>query len=1179
MARNLQAMDGMTAAAYAAYALSDAALIFPITPASHMAETVEKWASDGRENLFGAPVAVKEMQSEKGVSGALHGALAGGALASTFTASQGLMLMVSNLYKISGELLPGVLHVTTRSLAAHALSIFGDHQDLMAVRASGVAMLGSANVQECMDLSLVAHLSAIDGSLPFVHFFDGFRTSDEICTIEPIDQQAMAGLVDWAKVRAFRDQAMDPEHPMIRGTAQNPDVYFQNREAPNRLYDALPGIVQANMDKVAKLTGRAYRLFDYVGHPQAEHVVVTMASSCDCVEATVRYLCSQGQKVGLVKVRLYRPFSAEHLLAALPDSVRAVTALDRTKEPGSLGEPLFQDVCMALAQGRSGVAVYGGRYGLSSKEFDPAQAKAVFDNMASSAPRARFTVGITDDLTHLSLDVGEPLDLVPDGTQQSIFYGFGSDGTVGAAKASARLVSAKAAKHVQQYSWFDSKKSGGLTLCYLRFGNEPIRAPYLIGQADYVGCHKDIYVKRGYSMADHLRPEGAFVLNTAWTDHELAHELPSSLRRALARKRARLFTIDAAKIAAEHDLGPRINMIMQVAFFKVSGVLPFDEAMEGLKEQVRTMYASKGADVVAADIAAIDAAAAALHPVDYPASWADAKEAAPPKATGTAFVDNVFWPCERLEGDRLPTSALNPAGFVPLGTTALEKRTVAVNVPAWDLQKCIQCYQCSFVCPHAAIRPFLATEAEMEGAPASYETKSARLKGAEGLAFRIQVYPQDCVGCGSCADNCPGHALTMRPLATQLDEQKRNLAFAQENVSLKERLHEPDSVPTTQLQQPLLQFSGCCAGCGETPYVKLLTQLFGERLIIANATGCSSIWGAYMPAMPYATKANGHGPAWGNSLFEDNGEYGYGIAKAIRIRRERLERLVRQACQADSSFSAEAQELMGAWLDGMDDPAAAYDLGQAVQANLREHPVEPLSSQILEQGTMFGKKSVWTVGGDGWAYDIDYDGLDEVLASGENVNVLVLDTEGYSNTGGEMSKATQLGSVSGFAMDGKPTPKKNLGTMCMQYGYVYVAQVCLGADMQQVIDALREAESYDGPSIVIALCPCISWGLKEGMSTVVRASKQAVKAGYWPLFRFDPRKAAAGADPLTIDYQRPDGKLADFLARQDRYASLAARKPELSRRLQSELAKDVEADFERLTRTVAVYEPETPTAG
>ena len=1220
-----RAVTGMEAAASAAYALSDVAMIFPITPASHMAETVESWAVAGRENFFGHPVVVKEMQSEKGVAGALHGCLAGGALATTMTASQGLMLMIPNMYKVAGELLPAVFHVTCRSLATHALSIFGDHQDLMATRATGVAMLGSASVQECQDLSWVAHLAAIEGSLPFVHFFDGFRTSDEVQTIDVIDPAAMAPLVNWKAVSAFRHRAMDPEHPAIRGTAQNPDIYFQNREAPNRAYDALPAIVQKTMDGLAKVCGRQYHLFDYVGAPDAERVIVTMASSCDTVEAVVADRCAVGEKVGLVKVRLYRPFSAEHLLAALPPTAKIVCALDRTKEPGSLGEPLFLDVQAAVAAGRPGVRVIGGRYGLSSKEFTPAMAKAVFDAMAAPDPLPRFTVGITDDVTHLSLPVASYAPVPAQKLTQAVFYGFGSDGTVSANRAAAAIVSDRADRFVQEYSWYDSKKSGGLTISYMRFGTTPVRQPWLITEADYLACHKDIYAQRGYPLLDRLRDGGTFVLNAPWTTvRELDASLPAALRRGLAAKHADLYVIDAAALAAKHGLEPRINMIMQAVFFRLTAVMDFTEALDQLKESVARLYASKGADVVARDQAAIDEAADCLVKIGYPKRWATASDgddapgdyaagtgAAPAVRLGSvpgedSFIERIFRPLDHLHGDEVPVSALSPDGIVPPGSAAYEKRRVAYEIPRWDVTKCVECYECSLVCPHAAIRPYVAETGELVGAPETFATKPARLKELQGMAFRIQVYPEDCVGCGSCADNCPapGKALVMEPLASQLTEQKANLAFAEANISLKDDRVPADSVPGTQLQKPLLEFSGCCGGCGETPYVKLLTQLFGERLIIANATGCSSIWGAYMPSMPYTVKPNGHGPAWGNSLFEDNGEFGYGIAKAVTVRRRHLTDLVKRAlgkpaagepassepaapspAAADTTgpaFSPATTALLSSWLAVADDSGLAYEAGQAAQTALHaerhslapESPAAALADEILDYGEMFGTKSVWAVGGDGWAYDIGFGGLDEVLASGENINVLVLDTEGYSNTGGEMSKATELSSVSGFTMDGKPTPRKDLGRMMMQYGYVYVAQVCLGANRQQAITALCEAEAYDGPSIVIALCPCISWGIKGGMSTNLRVAREGVEAGYWPLFRFNPQRAAAGTDPLTVDYQAPDGHLDDFLNRQDRFTSLLARDPRRARMLHSELAKDLAREYTELERTVRVYEPE-----
>ena len=1170
-----RAMDGMTAAAQAAYALSEAAVIFPITPASHMAETVEAWSVAGRKNLLGETVDVKEMQSEKGVAGCVHGCLAGGALTSSFTASQGLMLMIPNLYKISGELLPGVFHVTCRSLSAHALSIFGDHQDVMAVRQTGVAILFSTSVQECMDLSLVAHLAAIDASLPVIHAMDGFRTSDEIETIDVISQEAMRPLVDWKKVQEFRDRAMNPEHPMIRGTAQNADVYFQNREAPNRFYDALPGIVQAAMDRVAKVTGRPYRLFDYVGAPDAERVVVCMGSAADVVEEVVDYLVAKGEKVGLVKVRLYRPFSAKDFVAAIPPSAKIVATLDRTKEPGSLGEPLYLDVACALAEAGREVRVIGGRYGLSSKDFSPTMAAAVFANMASAEPKRRFTAGIDDDVTHLSLPLGPRVRTIPNNPLQCEFWGFGSDGTIGANKQAAKIIGDETGKYVQCYSYFDSHKSGGITISYVRFSEAPIRSPYLIDEAGYVACHKSSYLER-YPLARDLADGGTFVVNCAFADAELERRMPVALKRELARRHAKLYAIDADAIAAAHGLAGRINMIMETVFFELSKVMDPELAVEKLKEDVARLYGSQGADIVARNHAAIDATKGAIREIAVPSSWAHLKVEEPLAPVGeTAFEREVFRPMEELRGDELPVSAFDPAGFTPPGTAALEKRAVALEIPRWDPSKCIQCYQCSFVCPHASIRPYVATDDELRGAPSTFETVPAKAPALSGLNFRIQVYPEDCQGCGSCATNCPGHALSMHPLEEDRAKERENLAFAEANISQKDEILPRENVMGSQLQQPLMEFSGACAGCGETPYVKLLTQLFGERLVIANATGCSSIWGAYMPAMPYTVNRHGLGPAWGNSLFEDNAEYGYGIAKAIRLRRERLCRLVGEAA-SDAKLPAELREALLAWTQAKDDPQMSYALGQGIRSTLAELPFpsqSALTKELLAAGDLFGQKSVWCVGGDGWAFDIDFDGLDAVLASGENVNVLILDTEGYSNTGGELSKATQLGSVSGFSASGKQTPKKNLARMLMQYGYVYVAHVCFGANMQQTIDALVEAESYDGPSVVVALCPCISWGIKAGMGTVVPEMKRLVRAGYWPLYRFDPRKAALGEDPLTIDYRAPDGSLADLLLGENRFASLAQREPDRARMLRSELAKEAETAFTELSRTVDVYKP------
>ena len=1222
-----KALDGMTAAAYAAYLFSENAFIYPITPASHMSETIESWAVAGKKNLFGMPVHLEEMQSEKGASGGVHGSLAGGALTSTFTASQGLMLMISNMYKISGELLPGVFHITTRSLAAHALSIFGDHQDIMAVRATGFAMLGSSSPQECMDMSLIAHASAIKGSLPFVHFMDGFRTSDCIETVETISPKDMATFLDRDRLHEFRARALEPLNPYMRGTAQNADIYFQNREASNAFYDGLPGIVQGYMDQLAKLTGRSYHLFDYVGALDAEHIVVSMGSSCDAIEETVRHLNECGQKVGAIKVRLYRPFATEVFLAALPKTVKTITALDRTKEPGSQGEPLFQDVCSAIVSAGMAVRVLGGRYGLSSKELSPAMVKAVFDNASSSHPKSRFTVGIEDDVTELSLEVGEPIHLLGDAVKQCIFWGFGSDGTVGANKQAAKIIGDAAGKFVQGYFQFDSKKSGGLTRSYLRFADDRLKAPYLIDEADYIACHKDIYATRDYPMLDALRKGGIFVLNCRWSDEELSQKLAPSIKAAIAKKKARFFAIDATKVAEQSGAGNHINMIMQVIFFKLSDVMDFSEAVSLLKNDVQELYGRYGQDVVQADLKSIDSAIDGLREVKYPSSWADATGAGawtsevmsqlesagilsknsdnstgeephgnehrvslerrgelPPVQSLGEYMAGTFEAIELLKGDELPVSAMDPAGFVSLGFAAYEKREAASFVPEWDVSTCIQCMQCSLVCPHAAIRPYLATDDELKGAPSGFDTKDPVLPPLKGLHYRVQVYPQDCQGCGSCANNCPapGKALFMKPIDSQLNEQMENLAFAQANISIKDDLMEPTTIQGTQLRQPLLEFSGACAGCGETPHVKLLTQLFGDRLIIANATGCSSIWGGYMPGIVYTTNKRGHGPAWANSLFEDNAEFGFGIAAGVASRRSKLiDDVLRVKDSAE--LSDEVKQGFEQWLEAKDDA----DKSAALEKPLREKVAKWIDDSgdkadastmhvmqsILRHADLFAKKSIWCVGGDGWAYDIDFDGLDEVLAKGENINMLVLDTEGYSNTGGEMSKSTQLGSVSGFSLDGKGTPAKQLGKMMMAYDYVYVAQIALGANMMQAIKALREAESYDGPSIVIALCPCISWGIHKGMGVTIAEQKRAVKSGFWPLFRFNPALREQGKDPLTIDCQDPDGTLEEFLDGESRFASLLQREPKRAQTLHSELAKEVELEHGELERMVDVYDP------
>jgi pyruvate-ferredoxin/flavodoxin oxidoreductase len=1073
------------------------------------------------------------------------------------------MLMIPNLYKIAGELLPAVLHVTTRSLASHALSIFCDHQDVMAVRQTGVAMLASSSVQECMDLSLAAHLSAVEGRLPFVHFFDGFRTSDELSSIEPIDPEAMARMADPDKIRLLRDQALDPLRPQIRGTAQNADIYFQNREACNPFYDAMPGIVQKNMDRIAALTGRSYHLFDYAGHPEAEYVAVALCSACEVLEEVVKKLASEGRKVGLVKIRLFRPFDAHAFASAIPAACKVITALDRTKEAGSQAEPLEAEVCTALMQEGRFIRVLGGRYGLSSKEFTPEMAQSVFDNMEAASPKPRFTVGITDDVTHLSLEVGSPFEVTDPNGFESVFFGFGSDGSVTASRLATKIIGDLRGGFSQGYFRFDSKKSGGLTICNLRFSDKPIHAEYEVRNADFAACNKSIYLERGYPMAERLKEGGTFLLNTVRRPDELKALLPKAFVNELARKKAKLYAVDASALAQSLGLGARINLIMLTVFLKLSGCADFDKALAELKKLVSETYAAKGEAVVAKDLEAIDKALTVLTEVPYDETWGREEERSLP-ADAPAYIVKIFGPMSRLQGGTLPVSLMSPSGIVPTGSSAYEKRTVAFSVPEWNPEKCVQCYECSFVCPHAAIRPYLADSAELKDAPSGFATVPSKGKAVAGFRFRIQVYPEDCVGCGSCADNCPGHALSMQPLASQLGTQKANLAFAQKHISSKEYLEPADTVRSTQLRPPLLQFSACCAGCGETPYVKLLTQMFGEELIIANATGCSSIWGAYMPSIPYAANARGRGPAWGNSLFENNGEYGYGIKKALDVRRARFVKEI-EALAADTSLGAAAQGALRTWLAAKDTQDAA-DLGDLAVKELDSVKMRPDVAKILEDKTLFGKKSVWIVGGDGWAYDIGFDGLDEVIASGENVKVLVLDTEGYSNTGGESSKATQLGAVTGFTKNGKTTPKKNLGRMMCDYGYVYVAHVCLGADMQQTVTAFKEAEAFDGPAIVIALCPCISWGIRGGMSTVVREAKAAVGAGYWPLWRYNPDLAKAGRTPLVLDSPQPTGDLAAWLSGQNRFADLAARAPNLSARLQSELAKSEEALYRSLAR-------------
>ncbi|HIU17109.1 MAG TPA: pyruvate:ferredoxin (flavodoxin) oxidoreductase [Candidatus Avidesulfovibrio excrementigallinarum] len=1166
MAKKMKTMDGNTAAAHVAYALSDVAAIYPITPSSVMGELVDEWAAAGRKNLMGQTVSVYEMQSEAGAAGAVHGSLAAGALTSTFTASQGLLLMIPNMYKIAGELLPGVFHVSARALASHALSIFGDHQDVMAARQTGFAFLCSSSVQEAMDLALVAHLSAIESSVPFCHFFDGFRTSHEIQKIEVIDYEDIRGLVNWDKVAEFRQKTMNPEHPQQRGTAQNPDVYFQNREACNSYYNAIPSIVVDSMKKVASITGRKYRPFDYVGHPEADRVIIAMGSACETIEEVINSLNAQGQRLGLVKVRLYRPFSVEHLLRVLPNTVETITVLDRTKEAGALGDPLYLDVCTAFMEKGEAPRILGGRYGLGSKDFTPAMAKAVFDNMLVNGPKNHFTVGITDDVTDMSLEVGEELDTVPAGTVQCKFFGLGADGTVGANKQAIKIIGDNTDLYAQAYFAYDSKKSGGFTVSHLRFGKSPINSTYLVNQADYVACHKATYVNE-YDVLEGIKDGGVFVLNSAWSMEDLEKHLPASMKRTLARKKIRFFNVDAVKVAMEVGLGGRINMIMQTAFFKLAEVIPFEQAVTLLKESIKKTYGKKGEKIVNMNIAAVDKALDALVEIQVPAEWADAKDCCCGcNHDDPEYIREVVRPMLAQQGDKLPVSCFSPDGTVPLGTTAFEKRGVAILVPEWQVENCIQCCQCSMVCPHAAIRPVVATPEELEGAPATFVTKDAIGKELKGLKFRMQVYAEDCLGCGSCAEVCPAKvkALVMKPLETQIDDQKANLAFAEECVEIKDNLVPRDTLKGSQLQQPLLEFSGACAGCGETPYAKLVTQLFGERMYIANATGCSSIWGGSAPTTPYCTNKDGFGPAWGNSLFEDAAEFGLGIYAGYEQRRDRLAALIEEA-KGLEGISQELSEALQGWLDNREDAEQSRAYGDKILAAMDGMPASPVLDSIWEMNDMLTKKSVWIFGGDGWAYDIGYGGLDHVLASGKDVNVLVMDTEVYSNTGGQASKATPLGSIAKFAASGKRTGKKDLGRMAMSYGYVYVASVCMGANKQQVIKAFKEAEAYKGPSLIIAYAPCINQGIRKGMGKSMEEGKLAVESGYWPLYRFNPDLAAEGKPALIIDSKAPDGTLQSFLDGENRYAQLTRQDPDAAKRLNDELAKQYQERFDLLT--------------
>ncbi len=1150
-------IDGNTAAAHIAYAFSEVAAIYPITPSSPMAENCDEWATQGRKNLFGQVLRLAEMESEAGAAGAVHGSLMAGALTTTFTASQGLLLMIPNMYKIAGELTPCVFHVSARALAYHALNIFGDHSDVMACRQTGFAMLCSCSVQEVMDLALVSHLATLKSRVPFVHFFDGFRTSHEVSKIEMIDYEDILPIVRekyQADIDAFKARALNPEHPIQKGTAQNPDIYFQNREACNGYYQATPAIVADAMKDVEKITGRKYNLYDYYGAPDAEKIIVIMGSGAETVSETVDYLNAKGEKVGVLKVRLFRPFAVDAFAKAIPASVRKITVLDRVKECGSAGEPLYLDVVAALSEAGRSANVVCGRYGLGSKEFTPSMVYAIYRNMDAKAPKNHFTIGIVDDVTNTSLDVNEKIDAAPAGAISCKFYGLGSDGTVGSNKNSIKIIGNYTEKYAQAYFAYDSKKSGGITVSHLRFGDTPIHSAYLIDQADFVACHNPSYVVK-YDMISSLKDGGTFLLNSPWSVEDMDKHLPASMKRLIAKKRIKFYNIDAIKVVSEIGLGNRISTAMQACFFKLANVIPYADAEKHMKEFVVKSFSKKGEKVVNANFAAIDNAVDNIVEIQYPASWADATTGAvADKVTDDAYFNQIIAPILAQEGDNLPVSAFtaNADGAVPTATTRFEKRGIAVTVPVWVSENCIQCNQCAFVCPHATIRPVVQKPETLADAPASFATVDS--KTAKGYKYRMQVSPLDCTGCGSCANICPapkGKALVMQPIDQVLaNGEAANWTYA-DQLPASDAPIKRDTVPGSQLNRPYFEFSGACAGCGETPYLKVITQMFGDRMVVANATGCSSIYGGSAPTCPYCKDEKGHGPAWANSLFEDNAEFGYGINVAYTARRNAVKSLVEQFAEKVKD-SEQAFAICKNWIDTMNDGDASKAASAALVEMLEGCKncgceCDALAQQILASKDCLVKKSIWMFGGDGWAYDIGYGGLDHVLAMGEDVNVIVLDTEVYSNTGGQASKSSPTGAVAKFAAGGKITKKKDLGKMAMSYGYVYVAQISMGANMNQCLKAIKEAEAYHGPSLIIAYAPCINHGIN--MSGSQLEMKKAVESGYWQLYRFNPELAEQGKNPFTLDSKEPTGNYKEFLLGENRYAQLAKAKPEVAEKL------------------------------
>ena len=1210
MARKFKTMDGNNAAAYVSYAFTEVAGIYPITPSSPMADYVDQWAAQGQKNIFGTTVKVIEMQSEAGAAGTVHGSLAAGALTTTYTASQGLLLMIPNMYKIAGELLPGVFHVSARTVAAQSLNIFGDHSDVMACRQTGFAMLAEGNVQEVMDLAPVAHLSAIKGRVPFINFFDGFRTSHEIQKVAVWDYKDLAEMVDMDAVEAFRKRALNPEHPTMRGSHENGDIFFQHREAANKYYDALPEIVEEYMGKINAKLGTDYQLFNYYGAPDADRVIIAMGSICDVAEEVIDYLNAHGEKVGLVKVRLFRPFAAEKLIEALPASVRKIAVLDRTKEPGSQGEPLYQDVVTALANaGWNDIKVIGGRYGLGSKDTPPASVFAVYNELKKDEMKRQFTIGIVDDVTNLSLpeDKNCPNTAAP-GTIECKFWGLGGDGTVGANKNSIKIIGDHTDKYVQAYFQYDSKKTGGVTISHLRFGDKPIKSPYYINKADFVACHVPSYITKSFPIVRDVKPGGTFLINCQWSFEELEHHLDAASKRYIAKNNIQLYTINAIDLAIEIGMGKRTNTILQSAFFSLAKIMPEAEAIQYMKDAATHSYLKKGQDIVDMNHKAIDLGATAYEKVEVPASWATAEDGKKESVlTGpeklVKMVESILDPVDRMDGDSLPVSAFvdHVDGTFELGASAYEKRGVAVTVPTWDSSKCIQCNQCSFVCPHATIRPYALTEEEAKNAPEAAKIVDVKAGKGKGVyKFAMAVSPLDCMGCGVCAKICPAGALTMVPQEQEAAQQDV-FNYMVANVTTKSDVADM-TVKGSQFKKPLLEFSGSCAGCAETAYARLITQLFGDRMYISNATGCSSIWGGPAATSPYTTTAEGKGPAWANSLFEDNAEHGLGMYLGQNAIRNRLADKTRALINVDWC-TAEIKEAGQKWLDTMNDGAANGEATKAYVAALeagictvdeliasgdpkfQAHGQElkaagkqfcdcdacKLVAEILQEKEYLAKKSVWIFGGDGWAYDIGFGGVDHVLASGEDVNVFVFDTEVYSNTGGQASKASNIGQVAQFAASGKVTPKKSLAEIAMTYGYVYVAQVAMGANMNQTLKAIAEAEAYHGPSLIIGYAPCEMHSIKGGMTNCQSEMKKAVECGYWNLFRFNPALKAEGKNPFTLDSKAPAGGYQEFLMNEARYSSLTRSFPERAKELFAENEEAAKARYEHLTRLVELY--------